>query len=196
MVDKDAVETGSETLKFVAQMVSALAWPATTIVCILLLKKYLSSLIPMLRTVKYSDVEIKFGKEVSELAMSANVSSLPSNLSESKISPWEDLISLAKVRPRTAIRSAWQRVEQAALQLTKDRNIEVSEASMSMPMVVGAILLNQGAISTSQYDLLSRLRALRNEAEHAPPDTIDSENAAEFIGLALRLAASLNSTDL
>jgi hypothetical protein len=63
-------------------------------------------------------------------------------------------------------------------------------------MVVGAILLNHGVISTSQYDLLSKLRILRNESEHAPPDSITSESAIDFIGLALRLAASLNPSTL
>jgi hypothetical protein len=120
-MDKETVEIGSNCLKFIAQIVSAVAWPVTTIICILLLKRYLLALVPLLRTVKYSDVEIKFGQEVSELVKITNISSLPKEPPVNEINPWEDLITLANVQPRTAIRSAWQRVEETALQVAKNK---------------------------------------------------------------------------
>jgi hypothetical protein len=61
-----------------------------------------------------------------------------------------------------------------------------------MPMVLGALMLNAGVVSHHQYDLLSRLRQLTSEAERAPVDSLDPDDAVEFVGLALRLAASLD----
>src|ERR1700758_4738326 len=94
----------SGVLGFVAQVISSLAWPVTAIICVLLLRRYLVDLIPLLRRVKYSDVEISFGKEVAELTKSTDASQVPVQLSEAN--RWEDLIAMADVRPRTAIRLA------------------------------------------------------------------------------------------
>ena len=67
MIDKTVVETGSSTLTFVSRVISSTAWPITVLICALILRKHLLALIPLVRTVKYSDVEIQFGKEVAEL---------------------------------------------------------------------------------------------------------------------------------
>jgi hypothetical protein len=192
MVEKVVAETGSKSLTFISQIISATAWPITVLTCVLLVRKHLVALIPLVRTVKYSDVEIQFGKELEHLAKAVDRASLPNEPSKSDSARWEDLIVLADVRPRSAIRSAWRRVEGAMLQAAKTHNIEVADAAQSMPMVVGSILLNQGVISTAKYDLLSKLRGLADDAEHAPPDAINSDSAVEFIGLALRLAASID----
>jgi hypothetical protein len=159
------------------------------ILCVLLLRRYLLDLIPLLRTVKYSDVEIRFGKEVAELAKTADTSALPAQFPEPN--RWEDLMAMAEDRPRTAIRLAFRRIEDAMVQLARDKSIPIADSVHGWPLVIAAILLNQGAISTAQYDLLSKLRLLLSEAERAAPDTITTESAAEYITLALRLAASL-----
>jgi hypothetical protein len=179
-------------LSFIAKMVSSLVWPITTIACVLLLRRYLTALIPLLRTVKYSDVEIRFGKEVAELAKSTELSSLSKGhiLPPAQQAP-SDLTKMAEVRPRTAIRMAFRNVEQAILEVAHRRNIEVTDAATGMPMVVGSILLNQGVMSNDQYELLTKLRILVNDAEHSPPDVIKPESAAEFIALATNLADSI-----
>jgi hypothetical protein len=178
-------------LPFVSQIVSSLAWPAIVLTCALLLRRHLAALLPLVRSVKYSDVEIRFGKEVSDLAKSAETSSLPENASIQKQNQWVDIEKLVDARPRTAIRMAFRRLEEGILNVARTKHIEIADGAMGMPMVVGAILLNKGVISSEQYDLLSRLRTLLNEAEIAPPDSIKSESAAEFVSLALRLADSI-----
>jgi hypothetical protein len=58
-------------------------------------------------------------------------------------------------------------------------------------MVLGAHLLREGVIDTEQYDLLSRLRLLLNEAEQAPPDAISTASSRTFINLSQRLATAI-----
>jgi hypothetical protein len=185
-------DAGFKVLTFVSQVISSVAWPLTVLGCALILKRHLLALIPLLRTVKYSDVEIRFGQEVAELARATGNASLPLQLSQGKANPWEDLIRMANVRPRSAIRMAWRRVEESTIEAAHRKNIKITDAAQAMPMVIGAILLNQHAIENAQYELLYRLRILVNEAEQAPPDRLTTESAVEFIGLALRLAASIN----
>jgi hypothetical protein len=183
--------SGAGVLGFIAQVIGSLVWPVTVLTCVLLLRKHLLSLIPLVRTVKYSDVEIRFGQEVAELAKAADASAVPAQTSQTERDRWEDLIKMAQVRPRTAIRMAFRRVEEAITDAARARNIEVADGALGMPMVIGAILLNNGVISAGQYDLLSRLRLLMNEAELAPPDGITPESASDFVSLAMRLAGSV-----
>ncbi len=180
-------EEVSGVLSFWAQIIGSVVWPATVLACVLLLRKYLTNLIPLLRTVKYSDVEIRFGKEVAELSASAAAATLPSDPPDK----WEDLLRIAKVRPRSAIRRAFDRVHESIIEFARRKGIELSEAAVAMPMVVGAFLLAAGAITAEQYDLLSKLRALLDEAERAQPDSISVESASEFINLASGLTASI-----
>ncbi len=137
MVDKVVAETGSKSLTFISQIISATAWPITVLTCVLLVRKHLVALIPLVRTVKYSDVEIQFGKELEHLAKAADRASLPNEPSKSDSARWEDLVVLADVRPRSAIRSAWRRVEGTMPQAAKTHKIEVADAAQAMPMVVG-----------------------------------------------------------
>src|ERR1700729_794792 len=95
----------NSVLGFISQIVSSLAWPITLLTCVLLLKRHLLALIPLVRTVKYSDVEIRFGQEVAELKRNTDIAELPNLNPSPKQSHWESLSRLADIRPRTAIRS-------------------------------------------------------------------------------------------
>ena len=55
-------DSGAGVLGFVAQVIGSVVWPVTVLTCVLLLRKHLLALIPLVRTVKYSDVEIRFGQ--------------------------------------------------------------------------------------------------------------------------------------
>ena len=185
--------SGIGVLGFVAQVIGSVVWPVAVLTCVILLRKHLRALIPLVRTVKYSDVEIRFGQEVAELAKTLNASSVPAPPSPAEEYKWEELLRMAQVRPRTAIRMAFRRVEDSISEAARARNIEIADGALGMPMVIGAILLNNGVISGDEYELLSRLRTLLNEAEQAPPVAITSEAAAYFINLAMRLASAVTT---
>src|SRR5882762_3555253 len=94
---------------FIAQLVSALAWPVTVLICAALRRSPLARLIPLVRTLRYSDIEVRFGREVK---LPAAASMQPVSVAATQRQPiWEDLVRLAPVRPGTAIRRSWQPVE-------------------------------------------------------------------------------------
>jgi hypothetical protein len=45
-------------------------------------------------------------------------------------------------------------VEESITQIARKKNIDIADGAQGMPMVIGAILPNQGAICAAQYDLL------------------------------------------
>jgi len=181
------------SLNSIIQLVSALAWPVTVLICVILLRPLIARLVPLIRTLKYSDVEVQFGREVTELKIATAASLHSPNVEAPQQPIWEDLSRLASVRPRTAILRAWQQVEVTLIRVAKNINFEAAPAVWQMPMVLGAVMLNKEKISTPQYELLSRLRQLVSEATRAPVDSINPDDAVQFVGLALRMAASLDS---
>jgi hypothetical protein len=104
--------------------------------------------------VKYSDAEIQFGQEVAQLKVAAAQSTQPVAV-DAAIKPiWEDLVRLAAVRPRTAIVLAWDKVEETLIRVAKDR-VEAAKGVWQTPMVLGAVMLNKGEISTDPRDTVS-----------------------------------------
>jgi hypothetical protein len=180
-------------LDFISHLVSSLAWPATVLTTIFLFRRHIQTLVPLVRTVKYSDVEIRFGQELAELKRATDIGELPNSKEPAQDGQWKTLIRMAEVRPRTAIRGAWNEVDSSMRKLAAAKHVQIADAAESMPMVIGAILLNQGFISNTQYELMQKLRLLGHEAERAEPDGITTDSAAEYVGLALRLAASIDT---
>ena len=177
--------------QFVSQLIGSLAWPIAVLICVALLRKVIADLVPLIRKLKYSELELHFGKEIAALKDVAEVA-LPSEIStKGQEENLETLIRLSKVRPRTAIKEAWLKVERALISLAKKRSLQPEPIVWTMPMVLGALMFNAGIISDSQYTLLSKLRQLASEAERAPIDSLTSDDAMDVVGLSLRLAASL-----
>jgi hypothetical protein len=176
---------------FIANVVASLAWPVTAVIALLLLRKILVSLLPLVRTLKYSELEVSFGREIAAVREAADDAEIQPSVGGARSQVWEDLMRLAAVRPRSAIRDAWRQVEAALARVAKARRLQVAEGVWSMPMVLGSLMLNAGFMSDKQYSLLNRLRRLTSEAERAPIDGLTADDAAEFVGLALRLTGSL-----
>ena len=93
---------------FIAALVASLAWPLTALIGLLLVRKIIASLVPLVRTLKYSDIEVSFGREVTETRNAADAAAIKPVSETSRPQRWDDLIRLASVRPRSAIRNASQ----------------------------------------------------------------------------------------
>ena len=58
---------------FISEITKALAWPATLIVVLLLLRKPLISLIPFMRKLKFKELEMEFSEQVQALKSEAEI---------------------------------------------------------------------------------------------------------------------------
>jgi hypothetical protein len=56
----------------------------TVLTRVIVLRRHLLALVPLVRTAKYSDVEIRFGKQVAELVKTTDSSSIPAHPSQAK----------------------------------------------------------------------------------------------------------------
>jgi len=182
-----------DVLTFIAELTKALAWPVAVVVAVFAFRAEVVGLIPHLTKLKYSNFEVQFAKEVSAVQKraEAELPSVPAKSSHEAVR--EELLTLALNSPEAAIVEAWRYLEGQLFEAANRHNLKVAPAVRTMPMVVAALLYRSGKISEAQHTLTQRLRALRNEATHTPPGTIDVERAVSFVESALRLASSLGT---
>jgi hypothetical protein len=60
-----------DTLSFIAKLIEVLAWPGAIVTVVLLLRKELKQLVPLLRKVKAGPVEAEFEREIAQLERAA-----------------------------------------------------------------------------------------------------------------------------
>jgi hypothetical protein len=181
---------------FVASVISSLAWPGTVILCVMLLRKPIAELIPMIRNLKYKDFEIYFSRRLEELQEEADEAELPptpppTTAPPAEIGPpsdyWEMIERLSEVSPRAAIAEAWRRAEWALDDYFRRLGQERPTSYQGMLRALRA----QGTPLPPAMTLFQELRVLRNRAVHARDFDMDSQRAIEFARLSERIVASL-----
>lgn len=129
-----------DALTFIAEVVKALAWPASVVALVFMMRKPVGELIPLLRKLKYKEIEMEFSREIAELKAEAlpapqqpahpaasstgerlAAAGLPGRLSTKR----EELIRMTDFSTRVAVMEAWLEVEAAA--------IEVASSFWSVP---------------------------------------------------------------
>jgi hypothetical protein len=179
-----------DALTFVVQMTQALAWPVAAIVLVLLLRRPLVRLIPLIQKLRYGPFELDFGRQIAELAMEAE-RELPATDQPDSGGEAARLTGLAQVSPRAAVLEAWLQVEQAAMALSQREGLALSSQELRTPLLLGQALEQAGSLDDAKMAIYHQLRNLRNAAAHATNFELDTEAALEYVRLALRLAAYL-----
>lgn len=187
-----------DILSFIASLISSLTWPGTVILCVILLRKPIAELIPLMRNFRFKGLEIDFGRRLEELKAEADQAELPAippptTEPATEVSPetdyWETIERLSEVSPRAAITEAWRRVEWALDNYFRRLGQERPPSYQGMLRA----LRTQGRPIPAAMSLFQELRVLRNRAVHARDFDIDSQRAIEFAQLAERIVASLET---
>jgi hypothetical protein len=179
-------------LEFVAAIISALAWPVAAVVLLAILRSPLKRVLLGLTRVKYKDIEIDFGRELSKIEAQARSIELKPVPVRQEAAPKDsaellrEASRLAEELPEPAVAVGWSAVEldlQAAaarLALAPDRAARTSPARMI------ALLRNGGHLDDQMHEILSRMRNLRNMAvhRHQGAGPVSSDEAREFLALA------------
>jgi len=183
-------------LEFTADIVKAVAWPASAVAMVVLLRRPLARLIASMKSLKYGSVEVSFRRELKRAAKLASSSSAGAATALAAADPEEKelaehLTALAIVSPETALLDSWRSLEQRLMEVARRRKLELAPAAWQMPLVVAAFLLGEGDINESQNALLHRLQHLRHRIIHDPRVTLTASEATEYVALAMGLRASL-----
>lgn len=183
-----------DALTFISEAVKSLAWPATAVFLVLMLKKPITELIPLLRKLKYKELEMEFSEAVAELK--AEVAASTSNLDIPTISksPLQNrLLQLVNFSTRAAIMEAWLEVETAATAVASSFWNEPPNDAVRNDPRLGEYLLQCKVIDTKQLETFNKLKQLRNKAAHAEELNLSEADARSYVELATILAAHIRA---
>lgn len=178
-------------IEFISSIVSALAWPATVIILVVILRKPLKGLIPLLQRMKYKDFEMEFGRKLAEAREEAGVEG--ETPIDAEPTPEEARINeLARVSPRAAVTEAWRWVELASLEAARTL---LGDKFRHKTFTFHAIrkLEQDERIDRRAVLLLHDLRGLRNDAVHSPEFAISADTALEYAQMARQLVGYLKT---
>lgn len=198
-------------LTFISTLIQALVWPVIVLVLVLLLRQPLRDLIPLLRKLKYKDVEMEFAREIAELKLEsldeALRFSVPAPAAESpSVTPGADdaglavgmrgsrrdeLLRMVSFSKRVAIMEAWLELEAAAVELASSFWLQSPGDAFRNDPKLAEYLLKCKVIDEKQYDTFKKLRDLRNMAAHATELNLSENDAASYVELAFDLATHL-----
>lgn len=179
---------------FISSVIDSLAWPVASVVIVVMIKKPLSTLLPMLRNVKYKDLELDFGKELKKAEDKAK-QTLPAEskpkFTEKKprernsVQIIKEAERLFEEFPASAVAVAWSAVEVELMEAIS-RTASPPDYPPFLSALRNAMYLKEAEyLSNDKIDLIKRMTNLRNIAVHGykgmGPVSVD--NAREFIAL-------------
>ena len=162
----------------------------------MLLRRPLGELIPLLRELRYKDLQLKFGQKLVKLKAQADeaeipaapVSELPST-GTAEATVRKAMEPIADVSPRAAVSESWREVDHALDDYFERLGLPRPRSYQGMRRV----LHEEGGVVNSALTLYEEMRLLRNQAVHARESEIDPKQALEFANLADRVIASLKA---
>src|SRR5579859_300435 len=179
-----------DCLTFIASIIKSLAWPLAVIVIVLVLRKPLGSLLPLLQRLKYKDLELDFGKRVEEVSDEVARELPGETTSPLPASDSSAIARLAEVSPRSAVLEAWREVEIAAIDAARKVGGEAFRTKTLTYQAIRFLEQNE-SLERNVISLLRDLRGLRNEAAHAPDFALSKESAQEYASSAAAVARHL-----
>lgn len=206
-------------MTFVVGVLKAIAWPATLLLLVFLLRKPIRDLVPLVRKLKVKEFELEFAHAVAQLGVDMQPElkeSIPSSRAgtldearsqSSKISApvaavvraakarrEEEVLRLASLSPRAAIMEAWAEVEAAAAETAASFWGPGNHPEIFRTMAhLGEYLLQCKVIDTGQLVAFNKLRELRNKSVHAEELNIGVDETRRYVELAFTLAKHIRS---
>lgn len=190
-----------DILQFFAAIVSAVAWPASVVTLVVLLRRPLSQILTMLTKLRYKDLELDFGRELKQIEEQAKaIEVLPSQV-RAVGGPKEPEELLAEAErlveefPEPAVAVAWSAVEDHLARAAERLSGSTIDRRQPPSRVIRS-LLDVEVIDQQTVELLKRMQNLRNMALHERWNAfggISPDEAREFIALARGINEKLES---
>ena len=181
-------------LTFIASLVGAIAWPIAIVVIMLVYRKELKALVPLIRKLKAGPLEAEFEREVKAIEAESAGSVVLEPTEELKRHQ-QMLWGLADINPRSAILEAWLGVESAVRKAALQKIETSPPPDVSSPLRTFRDLLHYGIVTNEDAALFHDLRGLRNQAAHLQDFNPSKESVRNYINLASQLEIRLSKIE-
>lgn len=175
-----------ESFEFWASIIDSLAWPATVILCVLILKVPTGKLLERVSKLKYGEIEAEFQERLDNLGYLEHSEEVKvkSDITE----PTVFLEDLAETSPRAAVLEAWLKVQKATNAFCIAKGFPQSTSHQGLFKLARERNLDIDAFQTAYQEL----RLLRNKAAHATDFDITPSTARMYVKNANFLADEFN----
>jgi uncharacterized protein YutE (UPF0331/DUF86 family) len=150
---------------------------------------------------KYKDLELDFGRELKQLEKEARALDIaPKQMKKAAVAKreprqfLEEAAQMADDFSAPAIAVAWQAVEAELMAAVMRMGISPDYPAHNSALKNAQLLREQDKIDSRTFELLNRMRMLRNSVIHgANRAAIKSDEAAEFVALARGVVEKLEA---
>jgi hypothetical protein len=182
-------------LTFLSNVIASIAWPATILLLLVLVRKELPKIARSLKRLKYKDIELEFG-EVAKVIANEVKEAVPEAKDNAQLAGHPSVMerrrleSIAEISPRAAILEAWLQVEASAVKLIQKRKPDAYKIYPG-PMRLRDNLVDGEILNFRQIAAFENLRKLRNEAVHVPDMEFTESAVSSYIASAIVMATYL-----
>lgn len=161
------------------KIIEILAWPVTTIIIVLLLRRPLVELVSVLKKLKIKDIELEFEREAKNILAKAERDLPEPNkaLEKPNSSSLDIMYKLAPPEPVKEILGAWRELE-ILLKSTIQKN-NFPECKTVREMV--SVLEENKIISSETARTVLDLATFRNRVAHSDKEVISTEASSDFM---------------
>jgi hypothetical protein len=168
-------------------LLSSLAWPAALIVIVHYLRREIAALLARLKRGKWGSAEFEFAERASELDAEIEIP-----VGAEGVAATPDATDGILANPRSAVLEAWLRVESALTGLIQARQLAPDYDRIAKRPLTGIRLVQKAELLAPEYiALFNELRAMRNDAAHAPDFDPPREAVLKYVRFANSLTAEL-----
>ena len=178
-------------LEFIAKLVDSVTWPIAAIVALRILKKPLSELVPLIRRLRFHDIEVDFHDRISGAEKQVAAFADPSKAPPAS----QELLAAAAVAPRDAIIIAWINILEAQVRLARRHDIDPS-TRQRYGRSFERILARREVIDPRLAGLITELRMIRNQAAHEANLRLNEEDAKRYVALSQQVVHELDEIGL
>lgn len=179
-------------ITFLSKAIDSLAWPIAFIVTVLCLRNPIVALVPLMKKLKYKELELEFSEGVKEVKNELNQSTEGKHDQVEKVEEEAGkFISLLNISPRAAVLEAWTELEVAAVEVASSFWGGSGESVFKYMPNLGSYLKQCEVLDTNQLEAFNKLRQMRNNVAHGGDLNLSREDAKDYIYSALSLTIKI-----
>ncbi len=169
---------------FIAEIIKAVAWPSAVIALVILLRKPIVELVPLMKKLKYKELELEFAQEIEELKSHVGNALTKRNGEPDLQTVSSKAMDLVSYSARAAIIEAWIELEAVAVEKASSFwNQAPSEAFRNDPKL-GDYLHKCKVLDDKQVVIYKKLRKLRNKSAHSEDLNLSEKDARSYVNMA------------
>lgn len=184
-----------DTYTFIVEMAKALAWPTALMAALVILRRPLAGLIPLLQRIRYKNLEVEFAQKTQRTRDEARAELPPGRHRRGLPTDVQDrILKIAAISPRLAVIEAWRELELHMLE-TARKLPQFQDVTFRRPFEAIQALEKAEQLPSRFASMIQTLRELRNRAAHAPEFALASESAARYAIATDEVVAALKSLE-